>query len=246
MPVFFIEPEEIQGDGITLTGPLAHHLVDSLRIRPGEELWLGQSGGPRFRTRVIRADPGRLTADILSRFDPPSASSPYTTLGLALIKSEHMDWAIQKATELGVARLVPLVTARTVIRLRPERIPNRTARWRAIAREAAQQSMRWELPEVTEPEAFATWCEQERKTMCRLLLWEHPHGQRLRESLRGRQKPETIAVAIGPEGGFDDEEVTRAQRCGFENVSLGTRILRTESAVLAALAIIQYEWGDVG
>ena len=82
--------------------------------------------------------------------------------------------------------------------------------------------------------------------MCRLLLWEHPQGRRLRESLRGRQKPETLAVAIGPEGGFDDKEVGWAKECGFENVSLGPRILRTESAVLAALAIIQYEWGDVG
>jgi len=246
MPVFFIEPEAIQGDGITLTGSLAHHLVESLRIQPGEELWLGHSGGLRFRARVIRVDPGRLTADIISSSDPPAASSPHTTLGLALIKSEHMDWAIQKATELGITRLVPLVTARTVIRLSPERIPNRMARWRAIAREAAQQSMRWKLPQVTEPEPFATWCEQEREIMCRLLLWEHPQGRRLRESLRGRQKPETIAVAIGPEGGFDDEEVGRAEECGFESVSLGPRILRTESAVLAALAIIQYEWGDVG
>jgi 16S rRNA (uracil1498-N3)-methyltransferase len=246
MPVFFIEPEAIHGDGITLTGPLAHHLVESLRIQPGEELWLGHSGGLRFRARAIRADPGRLTADIISRADPPPASSPHTTLGLALIKSEHMDWAIQKATELGITRLVPLVTARTVIRLSPERIPNRTARWRAIAREAAQQSMRWELPEVMEPKPFGTWCEQERETMCRLLLSEHPQGRGLRESLRGRQKPETIAMAIGPEGGFDDEEVRRAEECGFENVSLGPRILRTESAVIAALAIIQYEWGDVG
>ena len=246
MPVFFIEPEAIQGDGITLTGSLAHHLVESLRIQPGEELWLGHSGGLRFRARVIRADPGRLTADIISSSDPPPASSPHITLGLALIKSEHMDWAIQKATELGITRLVPLVTARTVIRLSPERIPNRTARWRAIAREAAQQSMRWELPEVMEPKPFATWCEQERETMCRLLLWEDPQGRRLRESLRGRQKPEAMAIAIGPEGGFDDEEVGRAESCGFEKVSLGRRILRTESAVLAALAIIQYEWGDVG
>ena len=82
--------------------------------------------------------------------------------------------------------------------------------------------------------------------MCRLLLWEHPQVKRLRESLRGRQKPETIAMAIGPEGGFDDEEVSRAEECGFKSVSLGPRVLRTESAVLAALAIIQYEWGDVG
>jgi len=246
MPVFFIEPEAIQGDGITLTGSLAHHLVESLRIQPGEEIWLGHSGGLRFRARVIRADSGCLTADIISSSNPPPASSPHITLGLALIKSEHMDWAIQKATELGITRLVPLVTARTMIRLSPDRIPNRTARWRAITREAAQQSMRWEVPEVTELTPFATWCEQERETMCRLLLWEHPQERRLRESLRGRQKPETIAVAIGPEGGFDDKEVGRAEECGFEKVSLGPRILRTESAVLAALAIIQYEWGDVG
>src|SRR5437588_3929586 len=155
MPVFFIEPEAIQGDGITLTGSLAHHLVESLRIQPGEELWLGHSGGLRFRARVIRADPGHLTAGIISSSKPPPVASPNSTLGLALIKSEHMDWAIQKATELGITRLVPLVTARTVIRLSPERIPNRTARWRAIAREPAQRSMLGELPEVTEPKPFA-------------------------------------------------------------------------------------------
>lgn len=246
MPVFFIEPGEIQGDRIILTGPLAHHLMESLRVQSGEELWLAESSGPRFRVCVRRSDSGQLTADILSRAGPPPASGPRTTLGLALIKSEHMDWAIQKATELGIACLVPLMTGRTVIRLSHERIPNRMARWRAIAREAAQQSMRWEIPEVTEPKSFEVWCEGESDTMCKLLLWENPQGRGLRESLRGRPRPETIAVAIGPEGGFDPEEVMRAEQWGFETVSLGSRILRTESAVLTAVAIIQYEWGDLG
>ncbi|HEY3198427.1 MAG TPA: 16S rRNA (uracil(1498)-N(3))-methyltransferase [Nitrospirales bacterium] len=246
MPVFFVEPGAIQDDCVTITGPLAHHLTDSLRVKPNEEIWLARSGGPRYRARVLCADAGLLTATILSRSELPPASTPRITLGLALVKKEHMDWAIQKATELGVARLVPLITSRTMVRVRAERIPNRVVRWGAIAREAAQQSMRWEIPEVTEPESFEIWCEKEQQATCRLLLWENPQGRLLRESLRGTPRPSTLAVAIGPEGGFDAEEVTKAQQSGFETVSLGTRILRTESAVLATLAIIQYEWGGLG
>ena len=245
MPVYFIEPGAIKDNCVTIAGPLAHHLTDSLRVQPGEEIWLAESGGPRYRSRVLCADPGRLTATILSRSELPPASTPHITLGLALVKKEHMDWAIQKATELGVARLVPLTTSRTVVRVRAERIPNRIVRWGAIAREAAQQSMCWKIPEVTEPQLFEIWCEHE-KSSCRLLLWENPQGRLLRESVRSRPSPATVAVAIGPEGGFDAEEVTKAQQRGFETVSFGSRILRTESAVLATLAIIQYEWGGLG
>jgi 16S rRNA (uracil1498-N3)-methyltransferase len=246
MPVFFIEPEAVQHDRIVVTGSLAHHLIESLRVQPGEELWLGISRGPRYRAHVLHAEPGRLTAKILFTSNPPTPSCPAITVGLGLIKNEHMDWAIQKATELGVTRLVPLTTTRSVIRMPPERIPHRTARWQTIAHEAAQQSMRWEIPEVTAPVSLEKWCERERKTACRLLLWENPQGRPLGESLRGKPCPESIAIGIGPEGGFDAQEVIQAEHYGFEKVSLGSRILRTESALLTALAIIQYEWGDVG
>jgi 16S rRNA (uracil1498-N3)-methyltransferase len=244
MPVYFIEPDAIQGERVALAGPLAHHLVESLRIQPGEELWLGHSGGSRFRARVLHADAGRLTAHILTTSVPPPVSSPRITLGLGMVKNEHMDWAIQKATELGVSRLTPLITSHTVIRLPTERVSKRVARWRAIAMEAAQQSMRWEIPEVTAPESFEIWCERQQEVKCRLLLWENPQGRLLREALRGRSRPETIILASGPEGGFDDQEVIKAQQNGFETVSLGPRILRTETAVLATLAIIQHEWAD--
>ena len=246
MPVYFIEPEALQDDGIAITGSLAHHLIESLRVHPGEELWLGLSRGPRFRSRVLHAESGRLTARILSTCTPPTSSMPPITVGLGLIKNEHMDWAIQKATELGVTRLVPLTTMRSVTRIPAERIPHRTARWRTIAHEAAQQSMRWEIPEVTAPTSLKEWCERERETACRLLLWENPQGRPLGESLRGKPRPDAIAMGIGPEGGFDEQEVTEAEHYGFDKASLGPRILRTESAVLTALAIIQYEWGDVG
>ena len=246
MPVFFVEPEALHNDGIAVTGSLAHHLIESLRIQPGEEFWLGLSRGPRFRARVLRVEPGRLTANILFTSSPPTPSYPAVTVGLGLIKNEHMDWAIQKATELGVTRVVPLTTVRSVVRMPAERIPQRTARWQTIAHEAAQQSMRWEIPEVTAPVSLEAWCEREREAPCRLLLWENPQGRPLRDFLRGKPRPGAIAVGIGPEGGFDAQEVSQAEHYGFQRVSLGSRILRTETAVLTALAIIQYEWGDVG
>jgi 16S rRNA (uracil1498-N3)-methyltransferase len=246
MPVYFIDPGSVQGDLIAITGPLAHHLIASLRVQSGEELWLGLNRGPRFRGRVLHVESGRLTAKILFTSTPPIPLLPSITLGVALIKNEHMDWAIQKATELGATRLVPLTTMRSVARIPVERIPHRTARWRTIAHEAAQQSMRWEIPEVTAPTPLKDWCEQERETACRLLLWENSQGRPLGESLRGKARPEAIAIGVGPEGGLDEQEVNQAEHYGFEKAFLGPRILRTESAVLTALAIIQYEWGDVG
>ena len=245
MPVFFVEPGAIHDNHITITGALGHHLVESLRIQSHEEIWLGEAGHARYRARVLKTERGRLTAEILSRSVAPPPTIPRITVGLALIKSEHLDWAIQKATELGVARLVPLVTRRSVIRPRAERVSKKTERWKSVAREAAQQSMRWDIPTVTEPEPFESWCEQEPVTSCRILLWENG-GVLFREKLRGKPRPESVALAIGPEGGLTPEEVAHAQAHGFEPVSLGPRILRTESAVLAALAIVQYEWGNVG
>jgi 16S rRNA (uracil1498-N3)-methyltransferase len=99
---------------------------------------------------------------------------------------------------------------------------------------------------VAEPVSFDAWCAESDSTACRLILWEKPGGLSLRKRLYGKPSPESVVLAIGPEGGFDAREVELAERHGFEVVSLGDRILRTESAVLAALAIVQYEWGDLG
>jgi 16S rRNA (uracil1498-N3)-methyltransferase len=106
--------------------------------------------------------------------------------------------------------------------------------------------MRWEIPEVTEPVSFASWCAQQTHADIRLLLWEDPQAAVLRGQLHDRPRPKIVVLAIGPEGGFDPDEVKTAHGNGFTIVSLGARILRTESAGLAALTILQYEWGDLG
>jgi 16S rRNA (uracil1498-N3)-methyltransferase len=246
MPVYFIERDAIRNGMVSITGPLARHLKGSLRIRPGETVWLGESGGLRYQVRITATYRDRLTGDILLESAPPPCSVPRLTVGLALINRDHMEWAIQKATELGVARLVPLLTARTVVRPKAGRVNPLLARWQRIALEAAQQSMRWTIPTVMEPVSFDTWCAGPGQDACQWLLWEEPGRTLLRNRLRGQPRPDSATLAVGPEGGFDASEVELAERHGFEVVSLGNHILRMESAVLAALAIVQYEWGNLG
>jgi 16S rRNA (uracil1498-N3)-methyltransferase len=243
MPVFFIERGAIQGATVSLIGPLAHHLKGSLRVHPGEHVWLAEAGGPRYEVRITAADRDRLTGQVLSEIPPPPPHLPRITMGFALIKGDGMEWAIQKATELGAARLVPLITARTVVRPKAPRTGHQAQRWQSLALEAAQQSMCWEVPAVAEPASFAAWCAESASATCRLILWEKPGGLSLRDRLRGKPRPDSVTLAIGPEGGFEPGEIELAEHLGFEAVSLGTRILRSESAVLAALAIVQYEWG---
>ncbi len=244
MPVFFVERGAAQNGKVTITGQLARHLSGSLRLRSGEMIWLGEAGGPRYHVRITTADRNRLTAEIVSESLPPAVTAPRITLGLALIKSTPMDWAVQKATELGVAHMVPLITARSVVRPRPEGTNHQTSRWQSIALEAAQQSMGWEIPVVTAPASFDAWCATADRGECRLILWEDSSAKPLRHRLRGQPRPASVTVVIGPEGGFETREIALAVRNGFEAVSLGPRILRTETAVAAALAIVQYEWGD--
>lgn len=245
MPVYFIDPGAISGDRVAIVGPLAHHLVQSLRVKAGEELWLAENAGPRYRVRVTDAVQSRLTAHILDQTALPSPSYPHITVGLAIIKADHMDWAVQKATELGASLLVPVITRRSIIRPRDDRSA-RVSRWRSIALEAAQQSMRWDIPGVETPVPFDAWCTRAPNEACRLILWEGSGGPLLRERIRRAAKQDKVMIAIGPEGGFDADEIKEAERHGFDAVSLGPRILRTESALLAALAIVQYEWGDLG
>jgi 16S rRNA (uracil1498-N3)-methyltransferase len=245
MPVFFIERNALQGNTVSITGPLARHLSGSLRVRPGEMIWLGETGGPRFHVRVTAAGRARLTALIISEQAPPPVQGPRITLGLALVKAVRMDWAIQKAAELGAARVVPLITTRSVIRSRSDRADHQTGRWQSIALEAAQQSMRWDVPVVTAPAPFASWCADAGRDECRLICWEGHGAKSLRSRLQGRPGPSAVTVAIGPEGGFESSEIDHAARNGFEAVSLGPRILRTDGAVAAVLAVLQYEWGDL-
>lgn len=241
MPVYYIRSDAVVGDRIRLEGALAKHLRDVLRVRTGEHLTLVDEARASYRARVERVGRSTLDAVIEDRRPPGPPDHPQIVLGQALIKGERMDWVIQKATELGVARIVPLVTERTVIRLADERSERRVDRFRTIAREAAQQSCRPAPPEIGRITPLPDFLRSVPTSHLPLFLYEHERSRGLKEALRSRTGSSAL-LAVGPEGGFTPDEAGAADKEGWVLASLGPRILRTETAALAALFAVQFEW----
>ncbi len=167
------------------------------------------------------------------------------TLYQGLPKGEKLDLILQKCTELGVAEVVTFGADRSVVKLRGERSSARLERCEKIVQEAARQSGRRSAPKVIIGGCLDAVLAEARQTV-KLLLWEGEQTVRLRESLEAHAAPESVAVVVGPEGGLSADEVKQAVARGFTPVSLGRRILRTETAGLAVLSILQFQWGDIG
>jgi 16S rRNA (uracil1498-N3)-methyltransferase len=251
VPVFFISADRIRDRLVTITGPLHHHLRTSMRYRAGDELWVGDDSRKRYRLKVRHVDARELSGEVLEEVTGPPAPIRQLVLGQALLKGERMDWVIQKATELGIDRVVPLVTSNTVVRPKAGRLDAQQERWQRIAREAAQQSERWDVPIVEPLRQALTFFQPPASAAVRLLLVE-PGGsaQERQEGLPsvslGDRDSGPIVLAIGPEGGWRAEELATASDCAFRNVTLGRRVLRAETATVAALAVLQSRLGELG
>lgn len=247
MPVYFIRSEQIQRGKIEIGGDLAHHLRDVLRLREGETLLLADERPRRYLAKIVGRASSRLVLEILKEETPPPRSLPAVRLGLGLLKGEKMEWVLQKATELGVMRISPLRTARTTVAPKSERVERRLDRWMKIILEAAQQSGRWEVPRIDPPSDLRTFLGETASSEPKFAFWEEapaaPLRPILRSALPGVPPPSAeAAILIGPEGGLEKGEVDEARRGGYRLLSLGPRTLRAETAALAALAIVQYEW----
>jgi len=239
-PRFFISPEQVLGDRITITGEDLRHITTVLRKRTGDELLLSDGQGREYAVKIIEAH----KAEIVTRIEARSTQSiraPRIILGQGLPKSDKMDWIVQKATELGVSTIVPLVTERTIVKIRDEE--KRTARWQKIAREAAMQSRRPDIPVVGPVEPFALFLRNLVPGPRTLLLFPWEDGtEPVKTVLLGEDVVATVIVLIGPEGGFSESEAAQARGKGFRLVSLGPNILRTETAAIAVLGMIQYQY----
>lgn len=239
MPAFFIETRDIHGQSVTITGELLHHLRASLRLQINEALQLTDEHRRRHHAVVTELTRDRLAARIISSIDGPERRHPSLTLGQALLKGEHMDWIVQKAAELGVETLVPLVTRHTIVRPRQARVGAQTARWQRIAHEAAQQSEQWQVP-IVRPACEAADFFSQTKATGRLILVERIDATGLSDVAMPTGPGTSVAIAVGPEGGWQADEVSMARQEGFQPITLGSAILRSETASLAALAILQH------
>lgn len=243
---FFVARENISGEQATITGPELDHMVKVMRLGPGDPVSLFDDQGWEHEGVLKSCDGRRAEVTILSSYRPERESALQITLAQALGKGDKMDFIVEKAVELGVWSIVPFVSEHTVPRLSREKAIQRQARWQKIALSAAKQCGRTRVPEIHKLMPFSDLVRDPATTDLRLVFWEGESSCGIRQLKAERDQIASLILAIGPEGGFSDQEIALALERGFRTAHLGKRILRTETAALAALSISQLLWGDLG
>jgi 16S rRNA (uracil1498-N3)-methyltransferase len=238
--VYVDQPLEA-GARVTLKGSAANHVSRVLRLRAGQALTLFNGQGGEHAASIDKSRGGEVTVAV-GEHRPIERESPFPlTLAQGVSRGERMDLVVQKATELGVSRLVPVLTERSVVRLDAEQADRKSSHWRAIVIAACEQCGRNRLPDVALPAQLRDFLRQPAGEAARLLL--SPDAARGIEDV---PRPATgVTVLIGPEGGLSEAEHEDAIAAGFTAVHLGPRVLRTETAAIAALTLLQREFGDL-
>jgi 16S rRNA (uracil1498-N3)-methyltransferase len=236
----YVEEPLAVGKSCSVEGSAANHIMRVLRARDGDPLTLFDGRGGEYGARIKGFRKDSVQVDVQEHRDVERESALDLTLVQGVSRGERMDWVVQKATELGVRRIVPILTERSVVKLDERQSEKKLQHWRAIAISACEQCGRNRVPEVAAPSNFFDAIRATDASAARLLL--SPTA-----SLRSRDLPRPTAVTllIGPEGGLADNEEEFAIRTGFQPVQLGPRILRTETAAIAALAALQHDFGDL-
>jgi len=245
MPRIFIPHGGITGDTATLPEAEAKRLSRVLRMGPGEHVTLFD--GSREYSAVITSINSKSAVLKITASEEKHAEPPIRiAIGQGLPKGEKLEWALQKAVELGVTSFVPVILLRSVKRPDMEGIEKGLARLRRIATEAAQQSGRLVVPDVPCYMDLGMFVEATKGFELKVVLYEGEKTRGLKEVIRDAFGVRSVSILVGPEGGLAKDEVDEAEAAGFVPVGLGPRILRTETAGLAAISVIQYELGDIG
>jgi 16S rRNA (uracil1498-N3)-methyltransferase len=218
-------------------GP-AHHVGKVLRMQAGRELVLFNGNGGEYAAVITEASKRHVSVAIGEYREPDTESPLVTELAIGVSRGERMDWVIQKATELGVTRIQPLFTERTEVKLNGDRLEKRLQHWQQVIVSACEQCQRNRLPELRKPLVLPRYLES-CDTLAKYVL-HHRTDQQLKETA----KPESVSLLVGPEGGLSDDEILLAQHHNFKALALGPRVMRTETAPVAALAVMQFHWGD--
>ena len=247
---FFVSPESISGDDVAIDGAQAHQIARVLRQRSGDSVIVLDDTGAEFQVVLSEVSSDLVQGRVIERRTGAAEPAVKITLYQALLKTDRFEFVLQKGTELGVSTFVPLLTDRVVARAPSgKRAAARTARWRRIVTEAAEQSRRSRIPAIGEPVTLRTACENAMPVA--LMPWEEetvPRGIRtvLVQARKKGWDGSELAIFIGPEGGFTVEEAELARSLGVQTLSLGPRILRSETAAVATVAAICYELGELG
>lgn len=238
---FFVQPEQIEESMIHITGSDVNHIRNVLRMSQGDQLIVGSQNTQEYTCYIEQIAEGEITAHIMYVQDTQAELPSKIFLFQGLPKSDKMEWIIQKAVELGVYEVIPVETQRTVVKWDEKKAAKKVQRWQQIAEGAAKQSGRGFLPQIHPVCKFAQALEYGQKCPVKWIPYERAAGMAAtRERIASLKPGQDVAVFIGPEGGFAEQEIQMAQARGYTPITLGRRILRTETAGLALLSALMF------
>lgn len=237
---FFVEPSAISDKIITISGKDVNHIKNVLRMKPGEEISVSTTeSSAEYRCIIKELHDEAVICDLAFIKEEGNELPSKIYLFQGLPKSDKMELIIQKAVELGAYEIIPVEMKRCVMKLEPKKVDSKIARWQAISEAAAKQSKRTVIPTVTKPLSFKEAINKATECTHRWVPYEMADGMpRTRELIDSVQPSESIAIFIGPEGGFDTTEIDYAKEQGFEIITLGKRILRTETAGMVVISLL--------
>ncbi len=241
MQRYFVEPHLLSEQDVTIVGEDVHHIVNVMRSSIGDEILVSDGQGRVARVRLSSFEGKQVQAEVVEFIRQDSELPVRVTIGQGLPKGEKMEWILQKGTELGAFAFFPFSSERTIVKLDAKKEAKKLERWRRIVKEAAEQSHRAVLPEILPPVTFKQAVASAGSYTRCVVAYEKEGGRTLHQVLEELAEGDSLLVLVGPEGGFSPDEIAMAQANGIHPVSLGPRILRTETASQYVLAAVSYQ-----
>ena len=241
LPRLFIDFKLESNESVDLSDDASRHVSKVLRMKPGDRIQLFNGRGGYYDAEIITVGKRAVTVMVMAFVNEETESNLKITLAQGISRGQRMDYTIQKAVELGVMQLVPLVTEYSSVKLDGERIQNRLRHWRAVIINACEQCRRTRIPDVIDPVVLTEWVNQDSSAIKLILV--PGSTQRFKDII---VPVPSLSLLSGPEGGLSDAEISRAISAGYREIGLGPRILRTETAAVAAINAAQVLWGDMG
>lgn len=238
----FYEPDlpvTPQDDIYSLSDGVVQHVSRALRMRPGEQVTLFNNSGNEYLCELVNVEKRSATVKVLNILDISRNSPLNVHIGQAISRGERMDYAVQKSTEMGMSSMTPLTSERCEVRLKEDRQEKRVQHWQQVAISACEQSLRNSVPHIAPVTSLNDWIQSVDAEL-KLVLHHHTEAP-----LQQMDKPGSVALLVGPEGGLSEEEVAMALEAGFKPLAIGPRVMRTETAPVAAQSIMHYLWGDL-
>ena len=232
-------------NSVVVDGSAARHLSSALRMKAGQAIILFNGEGGEYTAELTQVSKNRVVAAVLEYLEINRESPLKLHLAIGVSRGERMDLIVQKATELGATEITPLFTERTEVKLNGERLEKKVRHWQQITISACEQCQRNLVPQVNRPTPLSQWLSGFESEQLKLVL-HHRTEKSLGDLSREYQSATDLCLLVGPEGGLGENEIESAMASGFLPLALGPRVLRTETAPLAAISIVQSLWGDMG